>query len=94
LGEVLGLSPDDLDGRVRAAAAAAVAAHGLSEFRSYVARAGRASMIEIHFVGRPGWNATLDHLDAIREALSTEIGGAGPHRWLTVSFTARPDWAE
>lgn len=94
LGEVLGLSPDDLDNRVRAAATAAVAAHGLSEFRSYVARAGRASMIEIHFVGRPGWNASLDRLDAIREALSTEIGGAGPHRWLTVSFTARPDWAE
>lgn len=94
LGEILGLSPDDLDSRVREAAAAAVAAHGLADFRSYVARAGRASMVEIHFVGAPGWTGSLDRLDAIRAMVGDAIGGAGPHRWLTISFTAQPEWAE
>lgn len=93
LSEVLGLSPNDLDARARAAAAAAVAAHGLSGFESYVARTGRATLVEIHLIGPPGWSASLAQIDAIRAEIGEAIGEAGPHRWLTVSLTSRADWA-
>jgi len=29
---------------------------------------------------------------AIRRKIATAIGGEGPHRWLTIDFTADPRW--
>jgi predicted Co/Zn/Cd cation transporter (cation efflux family) len=36
---------------------------------------------------------TIAQLDAIRDAVGAEIGGEGPHRWLTICFTEDAEWA-
>jgi predicted Co/Zn/Cd cation transporter (cation efflux family) len=30
--------------------------------------------------------------DAIRREIAAAIGEEGPHRWLTIDFTADPQW--
>lgn len=95
LRDIFMVAPADLDNDVRTAAAEVAARHGFSGFRSHVARAGRSNMIEVHFIApedRPA--APLSGYDAIRDELGTAIGGRGPNRWLTITFTTRPDWAE
>jgi predicted Co/Zn/Cd cation transporter (cation efflux family) len=95
LRDIFLVAPADLDGVVRAAAEAVASRHGFPEFRSHVARMGRSSMIEVHFIApadRPA--APLADYDAIRDELGAAIGGRGPNRWLTIAFTTRPDWAE
>lgn len=93
--DLLQVAPDDLDAAVRAAAAEAVARHGLSGFRSYVARTGRAAMIEIYLIAPLDWpDRSVAALDGIRDEIGDAIGGKGPNRWLTIAFTTRLDWAD
>lgn len=94
LRDIFMVAPEALDAEVRTAARAAVERHGFEGFRSYVARVGRARMIEIHLIAAPGSPPRpLETLDAIRDEIGEAIGGSGPNRWLTIAFTARPDWA-
>jgi predicted Co/Zn/Cd cation transporter (cation efflux family) len=93
--DLLVVAPDDLDAAVRAAAAEAVARHGLAGFRSYVARTGRAAMIELQLIAPDDWPPRgVAALDAIRDEIGAAIGGKGPNRWLTIAFTTRLDWAD
>lgn len=91
LSEILLLTPEDLRHDVEAAAARVVAAEGFSDFRAYVARAGRGTQIEIYFIVPPDQPARrLEDWDAIRDRLGAMIGGDTRHRWLTIAFTTDP----
>jgi len=91
---VLRAAPADLDHRVRAAADAAVDRHGLSHAYAHAARVGRSTLVEISFVVPPDWPVgTIARLDAIRAEISAAIGGEGPDRWMTITFTGQDRWA-
>ena len=86
--EILLISPRDTDAQVRAAMAEFVRRHGFSDYRSYVAKAGRACFIEISVLVPPELRLPVATLDAMRAEIGAAIGGEGPDRWLTISFTA------
>lgn len=88
--EILLVSPGDLDAEVREVMQAFIARHGFLDFRSYVARAGRARFIEITVLVPPHQSGTIEWVDTLRAEIGNAIGGAGPDRWLTISFTADP----
>mgnify|MGYP003481629558 FL=1 len=68
---------------------------GFVTFSSYVARVGRAQFIEIYIVlPRDYAIGSVDLLDEIRAEIGDFIGDPGPQRWLTITFTADPEWAE
>jgi predicted Co/Zn/Cd cation transporter (cation efflux family) len=91
---ILRIAPEDLDRHVRSVAAKAKARHGFIDDYTYVARVGRATLIEITFVTPPGWEVQgIGQLDRIRQEVGEALGGKGPDRWLTIAFTEDPDWA-
>lgn len=93
LTEILLITPPDLDAHVRQVMDEIVARHGFRTYTSYVAKVGRAQFIEIHVAVPP--DTPLDSVakaDAIRREIATAIGDEGPQRWLTVDFTADPNW--
>jgi predicted Co/Zn/Cd cation transporter (cation efflux family) len=91
---ILRIAPEDLDAHVRSVAEAARSRHGFIDDYTYVARVGRATLIEITFVAPRGWAVSaLGQLDAIRQEVGEAVGGKGPDRWLTIAFTEDPDWA-
>jgi predicted Co/Zn/Cd cation transporter (cation efflux family) len=94
LAGILRIAPEDLDAHVRSVAAQARVRHGLVDDYTYVARVGRATLIEITFLAPPGWPVrSIGQLDAIRQEVGQALGGKGPDRWLTIAFTEDPDWA-
>lgn len=91
--EILLVTPERMDLRVRAIMDAMKRKHGFKKYSSYVAKIGRARFIEIHVVLPQDFQiGTVATLDAIREEIAEEIGGAGPQRWITVSFTGDEGW--
>jgi cation diffusion facilitator family transporter len=93
LTEILLITPPELDQHVREVMKAVVARHGFKTFTSYVAKVGRAQFIEIHIaLPRDTDVDSIGKADAIRREISREIGDEGPHRWLTIDFTADPRW--
>jgi predicted Co/Zn/Cd cation transporter (cation efflux family) len=95
LKDVFLVAPAELDQKVRAAAEAAVARHGFLDARTYVAKAGRSRLVEVHFIVPAGFAiGSVGVLDAIREEVGEAIGGAGRDRWLTIAFTGDPKWAD
>ncbi len=93
LTEILLITPPELDAHVRRVMDEVVKRHGFRTYTSYVAKVGRAQFIEIHIAVAP--EARLDNVstvDAIRREVAAAIGGEGPHRWLTIDFTADPRW--
>lgn len=88
------MAPEDLDQRVRSVSDAAMERHGFSDHFTYVARVGRAPLIEITFIAPRGWPvAGIAELDGIRQEVGKALSGKGPDRWLTIAFTDDPDWA-
>jgi cation diffusion facilitator family transporter len=93
LQEILLITPPELDARVRQVLDEVVARHGFKTYTSYVAKVGRAQFIEIHVAVPP--ESPIDSVgeaDAIRREIAEAIGGEGPHRWITIDFTADPRW--
>jgi cation diffusion facilitator family transporter len=93
LTEILLITPPELDARVRQVLDEVVARHGFKTYTSYVAKVGRAQFIEIHVAVPP--ESPIDSVgeaDAIRREIAEAIGGEGPHRWITIDFTADPRW--
>jgi cation diffusion facilitator family transporter len=93
LREILLITPPELDAHVRRIMDAVVADYGFKTYTSYVAKVGRAQFIEIH-IAVPV-DRRIDNVataDAIRREIAEAIGGEGPHRWLTIDFTADPRW--
>jgi predicted Co/Zn/Cd cation transporter (cation efflux family) len=93
LAEILLITPPELDQHVRRVMDEIVARRGFKHYTSYVAKVGRAQFIEIHIVVPPySPLSSIAMADAIRREIATAIGGEGPHRWLTIDFTADPRW--
>lgn len=91
--EILLVTPERMDLRVRAIMDDMKRKHGFKKYASYVAKIGRARFIEIHVVLPANFAIpSIATLDAIREEIGEEIGGAGPQRWITVSFTGDESW--
>jgi predicted Co/Zn/Cd cation transporter (cation efflux family) len=87
-------APAELVEHVETVARETVRRHGFRDYEAYVARIGRARQIELHFIVPPDYPVTgVPQFDAIRKEVGEAIGNAGPHRWLTLSFTADPKWA-
>jgi len=93
LTEILLITPPELDARVRRVMDEAVARRGFKTYTSYVAKVGRAQFIEIHIAVPPDSPiGSVGDADAIRREIAGAIGGEGPHRWITIDFTADPRW--
>jgi predicted Co/Zn/Cd cation transporter (cation efflux family) len=93
LTEILLITPPELDQHVRHVMDEIVARRGFKHYTSYVAKVGRAQFIEIHIVVPPySPLSSIAMADAIRREIARAIGGEGPHRWLTIDFTADPRW--
>lgn len=95
LRDVFLVAPIELDRHVAGVAADAVRRHGFRDARTYVAKAGRSRLVEVHFILPPEFPiGSVAALDAIREEVGAAIGGEGRDRWLTIAFTGDAGWAE
>ncbi|NVP57935.1 cation diffusion facilitator family transporter [Mycoplana rhizolycopersici] len=95
MADVLLLAPSDLQEMVDRIGVETVARHGFLSHRSYVARVGRARQIELYFIVPRGMAAKrIEDWDAIRDEVGEAVGGDIDNRWLTIAFTADPEWAE
>jgi predicted Co/Zn/Cd cation transporter (cation efflux family) len=95
LSEILLISPASLKRHVDEIAERTVRGQGFLSYRSYVAKVGRATQVEIHFIVPKALPArTIEEWDRIRDEVGSGIGDEGPDRWLTIAFTADPRWAE
>lgn len=90
--EIFLITPDTLDARVRRVMDEVVARHGFTTYSSYAAKVGRGRFIEIHVVVPSDHPGTTAWFDEIRREIGDALGGAGPHRWLTIVFTTDPAW--
>lgn len=91
--EILLMTPERMDLRVRDIMDRMQEKYGFSNYSSYVMKVGRARFIELHIVLPHDYAIpSIATLDTIREDIGAEIGGAGPHRWITVSFTGDEAW--
>lgn len=91
--EIMQVAPAELDRDVHRIMTEAVARYGFITYSSYVVKAGRAHFIEIHIVTPPDFGRSgVAGLDAIRQDIGDRLGDPGPQRWLTIAFTARPEW--
>jgi len=88
--EILLISPADIDAQVRSVMADFIRRHGFLDYRSYVSKAGRARFIEISILVPPALCVSVTTIDAMRTEIGAAIGGSGPERWLTITFTADP----
>jgi len=75
---------------VRAVMAEFIKRHGFLDYRSYLSKTGRARFIEISVLVPPDLCLPVTAIDAMRTEIGKAIGGAGPDRWLTITFTADP----
>lgn len=92
-GEILLITPSELDLRVSRIMDGIVASHGFARYTSYVAKVGRARFIEIHVALPPGYRPDdVASQDAVREEIARAIGDDGPQLWLTIAFTADATW--
>ena len=90
LGEILMISPPDVSDSVRAVMADFVARHGFPDYRSYSYKTGRARFIEVSVLVPPELRLSIAEFDTLRTEIGDAIGGKGPDRWLTITFTADP----
>ena len=90
LGEILMISPPEMSASVRAVMTDFVARHGFPDYRSYISRAGRARFIEVSVLVPSDLRMSIGEFDTLRAEIGDAIGGKGPDRWLTITFTADP----
>lgn len=95
LADILLVTPSGLRDEVEEIARQISERHGLGGHRSYVARVGRARLIELYFLVPAGAPPrSIDYWDAIRDEVGDLIGGDEAERWLTIVFTGDREWAE
>ncbi|ABE40312.1 cation diffusion facilitator family transporter [Rhodopseudomonas pseudopalustris] len=95
LADIMLVTPADLKQHVDQVAQQIVEQYGFLSYRAYVARVGRGRQIELYFIVPKGWPAKrLEEWDKISDEIGELIGGDSPDRWLTIVFTADPEWAD
>lgn len=91
--EVLRVAPDELDQQVHAVMKAFIAEHGFLDYTSHVAKVGRVRFVEIHVLAAPDHPpGTIADLDRMRHHIAEKLDAQAPQFWLTIGFTADPDW--
>ncbi len=90
--EVLMVAPDELDQRVRTLMRVVLAERGFIDFSSHVAKLGRTRFVEIHVLVSPDTRVDIATADALRREIAQRLDAAWPRFWLTVDFTADPEW--
>ncbi len=94
LREIFLVAPAELDEKTRCVMAEVAARYGFPKYRSYVAKTGRAELIEISIVTPPNFKIDgVTSLDRIRQEIADALGPASRQRWLTIVFTADEKWA-
>lgn len=93
--EVMLITPAPLLQHVEAVAGRFTEKYGFTSYRAYAAKVGRSTQIELYFIVPSASAArTIEEWDALRDEIGDALGDAGPDRWLTIVFTADPEWAE
>ena len=91
--EILQLSPDVLDRKVRAVMNAIVEKYGFLEYSSHVQAMGRMQFIEIHLLVPPTLSfGPVSKADEVRNEIAAQLGVDLSTTWLTIDFTADRDW--
>jgi predicted Co/Zn/Cd cation transporter (cation efflux family) len=91
--EILQVSPDVLDRKVRTVMDAVVAKHGFVEFSSHVQKMGRVQFIEIHVLLPQLYQfGPISKADAVRNEIAAQLGEDMSTTWLTIDFTGDRDW--
>jgi predicted Co/Zn/Cd cation transporter (cation efflux family) len=92
--EVFLVAPAELDEHTRGVVAEIAERYGFPKFRSYVAKTGRADLIEISIITPPHFKIDgVEALDRIRQEIADKLSESGRPRWLTIIFTADEKWA-
>ena len=92
--EIFLITSREMNSEIQAVAAAVVAEHGFTSFKSYAVEVGRARFIEIAFLVPANMKVgSVAEFDAIRRKIGDKLGGVGPELWLTIVFTSDPDLA-
>ena len=95
LADIFRVTPLDLSQHIDAVARQVVSEYGFLSHRAYVARTGRKIEVELYFIVPSDYPVmSIPQWDALRHIIGDLIGDKGPHRWLTIAFTADPEWAE
>ncbi|MGI4862123.1 MAG: cation diffusion facilitator family transporter [Janthinobacterium lividum] len=93
LREVFLIAPEALHRQVRDAVSAVVGRRGFLGFKSYVAKTGRMHMVEIHILVAADLTVSIADYDRIRAEIAQALGPTiRLDEWLSISFTARPEW--
>jgi cation diffusion facilitator family transporter len=91
--EILLITPQDLDQRVRATMDEIAERRGYLGYTSYSAKVGRGRFVEIHVRVDGGSSlGTVDEVDAARNEIAEALEMRPDEDWLTVDFTADKRW--
>ncbi|WP_236016337.1 cation diffusion facilitator family transporter [Brucella endophytica] len=93
--EMLLITPASLLLHVETVAQRFTEKYRFTSYRAYAAKVGRSTQIELYFIVPPGSPArAIEEWDKLRDEIGDALGEASPDRWLTIVFTADPEWAE
>jgi predicted Co/Zn/Cd cation transporter (cation efflux family) len=91
--EILQVSPDALDRKVRSVMDAIVEKHGFLEYSSHVQKMGRVQFIEIHLLLPALYQfGRISNADAVRNEIAARLGEDMSTTWLTIDFTGDREW--
>jgi cation diffusion facilitator family transporter len=92
--EIFLVAPAELDEHTRNVVSEIAIRYGFPKFRSYVAKTGRADLIEISIITPPNFKVeSIESYDRIRQEIADKLNEDGRQLWLTIIFTADEKWA-
>ncbi|HWT96082.1 MAG TPA: cation diffusion facilitator family transporter [Terriglobales bacterium] len=92
--EIFLVAPAELDEHTRNVVSEIATRYGFPKFRSYVAKTGRADLIEISIITPPNFKVeSIESYDRIRQEIADKLNEDGRQLWLTIIFTADEKWA-
>lgn len=95
LADIFLVTPPELKRHVDSVAQDFVEKLGFLTFRAYVARVGRAREIELYFiVPEDAPVRSIVEWDKLRDEIGDALGPDSADNWVTIVFTADPEWAE
>jgi cation diffusion facilitator family transporter len=92
LREVFIVTPVELDEQVTTVMEELSKKYKFNNYKTYVAKRGRAQFIEINVLISPENNITVTYLDKIREEIAAQLRESKQKNWLTIMFTTDERW--